>query len=194
MMGRYIDELKKNKKLKKEKKLVDYKWVLKISIIAFTLSIMFSLLSETIMPNVNILVGIIILIAFIALGILFDMIGVSVTAADETPFHSMASRKVRGAKIAVKFKKNADKVSSFCNDVIGDICGIVSGSTGAILALTISNSMNIDPLIVSLFVTAIIAALTIGGKAMGKSIAVNKSNIILYEFSKTVSLFYNPKK
>lgn len=193
-MGRYIDELKKNKKLKKEKKLVDYKWVLKISIIAFTLSIMFSLLSETIMPNVNILVGIIILIAFIALGILFDMIGVSVTAADETPFHSMASRKVRGAKIAVKFKKNADKVSSFCNDVIGDICGIVSGSTGAILALTISNSMNIDPLIVSLFVTAIIAALTIGGKAMGKSIAVNKSNIILYEFSKTVSLFYNPKK
>ncbi len=194
MMGRYIDELKKNKKLKKEKKLIDYKWVLKISIIAFTLSIAFSLLSETVMPKVNIIIGIIILIAFIALGILFDMIGVAVTAADETPFHSMASRKVRGASIAVKFKKNADKVSSFCNDVIGDICGIISGSTGAILSITISSSMNIDPLIISLLVTAIIAALTIGGKAMGKSIAVNKSNIILYEFSKTVSLFYSTKK
>lgn len=193
-MGRYIDELKKNKKLKKEKKLIDYKWVLKISIIAFTLSIAFSLLSETVMPKVNIIIGIIILIAFIALGILFDMIGVAVTAADETPFHSMASRKVRGASIAVKFKKNADKVSSFCNDVIGDICGIISGSTGAILSITISSSMNIDPLIISLLVTAIIAALTIGGKAMGKSIAVNKSNIILYEFSKTVSLFYSTKK
>ena len=43
-------------------------------------------------------------------------------------------------------------------------------------------------------ITAIIAALTIGGKAMGKGLAVNKSNIILYNFSKVVSLFYNPKK
>lgn len=193
-MGKYIDELKKNKKLKKEKKLVDYRWIIKISVIAFTLSIAFSLLSQTVMPKVNLLFGVIILIVFIALGIVFDMIGVAVTAADETPFHSMASRKVRGAKIAVLFKKNADKVSSFCNDVIGDICGIVSGSTGAILAVAISNSAHLDSILVSLLVTAIIAALTIGGKAMGKGYAVNKSNIILYEFSKVVSLFYTPKR
>ena len=106
----------------------------------------------------------------------------------------MAALKVRGAKVALKFKKNADKVSSFCNDVIGDICGIISGSTGAILAITISSSLQVDALLVSLLVTALIAALTIGGKAMGKSFAVNKSNIILYEFSKIVSLIYNPKK
>lgn len=193
-MGRYVDELKKNKKLKKEKKLVDYKWIFKISLIAFTLSIVFSLLSETMMPKVNIWIGIVILVLFIGLGILFDMIGVAVTAAEETPFHSMASRKVRGAKIAVKFKKNAAQVSSFCNDVIGDICGIVSGSTGAILSITISSSLNMDPLLTSLLVTALIAALTIGGKAVGKGYAVNKSNVILYEFSKVVSLFYNPKK
>ncbi len=193
-MGKYIDELNKNKKLKKEKKLIDYKWILKISIIAFTLSIVFSLLSETVMPKVNLWVGIIILILFIGIGIMFDMVGVAVTAAEETPFHSMAARKVRGAKVAVKFKKNAAQVSSFCNDVIGDICGIVSGSTGAILAITISNSLQVDALLVSLLVTALIAALTIGGKAMGKGFAVNKSNIILFEFSKVVSLFYNPKK
>ncbi len=193
-MGKYIDELNKNKKLKKEKKLIDYKWILKISIIAFTLSIVFSLLSETVMPKVNLCVGIIILILFIGIGIMFDMVGVAVTAAEETPFHSMAARKVRGAKVAVKFKKNAAQVSSFCNDVIGDICGIVSGSTGAILAITISNSLQVDALLVSLLVTALIAALTIGGKAMGKGFAVNKSNIILFEFSKVVSLFYNPKK
>lgn len=192
-MGKYIDELKNNKKTKKEKKLIDYKWIVKISIIAFTLSIVFSLLSETVMPKVNLWIGIIILILFIGIGILFDMVGVAVTASEESPFHSMAARKVRGAKVAVKFKKNADKVSSFCNDVIGDICGIISGSTGAILAITISSSLNVDSLLVSLLVTAIIAALTIGGKAMGKGIAVNKSNIILYEFSKVVSLFYNPK-
>ena len=167
---------------------------MKISIIAFTLSIVFSLLSETVMPKVNLWIGIIILILFIGIGIMFDMVGVAVTAAAETPFHSMAARKVRGAKVAVKFKKNAAQVSSFCNDVIGDICGIVSGSTGAILAITISSSLRVDALLVSLLVTALIAALTIGGKAMGKGFAVSKSNIILYEFSKIVSLFYNPKK
>lgn len=192
-MGKYIDELNKNKKLKKEKKLVDYGWIIKISAIAFTLSIVFSLLSETVMPKVNLWIGIVILILFIGIGILFDMVGVAVTSAEETPFHSMAARKVRGAKVAVKFKKNADKVSSFCNDVIGDICGIISGSTGTILSITISNSLNIDALLVSLLVTALIAALTIGGKAMGKGVAVNKSNVILFEFSKVVSLFYNPK-
>lgn len=193
-MGKYIDELNRNKKSKKEKKLVDYSWILKISIVAFTLSIAFSLLSETVMPKVNLWIGIIILVLFIGIGILFDMVGVAVTAAEETPFHSMAARKVRGAKVAVKFKKNAAQVSSFCNDVIGDICGIVSGSTGAILALTISTALKIDALLVSLLVTATIAALTIGGKAMGKGFAVNKSNVILFEFSKVVSLFYNPKK
>ena len=121
-MGRYIDELKGNKKLKKDKKLVDYKWIIKISAMAFTLSIVFSLLSETIMPKVNLWFGIIILLLFIGIGILFDMVGVAVTAAEEAPFHSMASRKVPGAKVAVRLKKNAAQVSSFCNDVIGDIC------------------------------------------------------------------------
>ena len=63
---------------------------------------------------------------------MFDMIGVAVTAADEQVFHSMAAKKIRGAKLAVKFKKNADKLSSFCKDVIGDICGNLVVSNGAI--------------------------------------------------------------
>ncbi len=193
-MGRYTDELKKNKKLNKQKRLVDYKWVLTISVSAFILSMAFSFCSETIMPNVSIWIGILVLILFIVIGILFDMVGVAVTAAKEEPFHSMASRKVKGANVAIKFKKNSDKVSSFCNDVIGDICGIISGSTGAILAITISSSLKINPLIVSLVISAIIASLTIGGKAMGKSVAVNKSNIILYGFAKVISIFYHPKK
>ena len=60
---------------------------------------------------------------FIFLGILFDIIGVAVTSSDDKIFHSMSARKVRGAKVAVKFHKNAEKVSSFCCDVVGDICG-----------------------------------------------------------------------
>lgn len=186
--------LKKQLQRDKKKELINYSWIIKITLIAFSISFIFSALSETMIPNVNIFVGIIILIVFILIGILFDMIGVAVTSADMAPFNSMSSRKIKGADIAVSFKKNADKVSSFCNDVVGDICGIISGSAGSIIALTISNSINFNKFYIMLFITALIAALTIGGKALGKSFAINKSNMILYEFSKFISYFYKLKK
>jgi len=173
---------------------IDFFWVIKITSIAFIVALTFAIISETLIPNVNLIIGIIILIAFIMVGILFDMIGVAVTAADEAPFHSMSSRRVNGADVAVIFKKNADKVSSFCNDVIGDICGVISGSVGVIIASSISKSTGVENLTVSLLVTAIIASITIGVKAISKSFAINKSNIILYEFAKAVSYFYKPKK
>ena len=103
----------------------------------------------------------------------------------------MSSRKVKGASTAVKFKKNSEKVSSFCCDVIGDICGVISGSAGTAIALILINQYNCDALITGLVVTAIISSLTIGGKAIGKSFAINKSDIILYEFAKTVSSIYH---
>lgn len=183
----------RRKELKKKER-VDKFWVLKIILISFVVAFLFAVISELVIPNANIVVGLILLIVFILLGILFDMIGVAVTSADEKPFHSMASRKVRGADIAVTFKKNADKVSSFCNDVIGDICGVVSGSVGVIIATSLSDNMNVNPVLMSLVVTALIAAITIGGKAIGKSFAINKNNIILYEFAKTISYFYKKRK
>ncbi len=195
-----MDEEVKNLKVqtrrkeKVNKNKTEWKWIIQITSIAFMISFLFSFTSEMIIPNVNIIVGILLLIIFILLGVLFDMIGVAVTAADEKPFHSMNSRKVKGADIAVKFKKNADKVASFCNDVVGDICGVVSGSAGAIIALSLSNILHMDKFIITLLVTSLIAALTIGGKAIGKSYAMNKSNIILYQFAKTISYFYKIKK
>lgn len=178
------------KKPIKNKKLIDKKWILTISIITFFISLFFSFLGEFIIPNAHLIISIILVFTFILLGILFDMVGISVTVADIKTFNSMATKQVKGAKIAVKFIKNADKVSSFCNDVIGDICGIVSGSTGITIALLISKLTNIPSLVVTLLTTAIIASLTIGGKAIGKSIAINKSNIILYKFVRFLSIFY----
>ena len=121
------------------------------------------------------------------------MVGISITVADIKTFNSMATKKVRGAKLAVKLIKNSEKASSFCNDVIGDICGIVSGSAGVALAAILSSSNNFDMFITTLVITAIIAALTIGGKAIGKATAINKSTVILFEFSKIVSCFYKGK-
>ena len=167
------------KELKKKKKvLIDFSWIIKITLLAFSISLVFSFLSETTIPKVPLIFGILILIIFIAIGILFDIIGVAVTSSDAAPFHSMNSRKVKGADIAVILLQSADKVSSFCNDVVGDICGIVSGTAASIIAMSIANTFNFDKFIVTLLVTAIVAALTIGGKAMGKSFAINKSNFI----------------
>lgn len=185
--------LKKQLQSKKKKELINYSWIIRITTITFIISLSFTAFSEIVIPNVNVIIGILLLIIFILLGILFDMIGVSVTAADIVPFNSMNSRKVKGADIAVTFKKNADKVSSFCNDVVGDICGIVSGSAGSIIALSISSALKINKFYVMLVVTALVASLTIGGKALGKSFAINKSNNILYKFSKFVSYFYKKK-
>lgn len=179
---------------KKKKELVDKKWIIQIIGMAFLISFAFSFLSETTIPKVNVFLGIIILILFILIGILFDIIGVAVTSSDEAPFHSMNSRKVKGADVAVMLKQNADKVSSFCNDVVGDICGIVSGTASSIIALSLADTFHMNNFFITLFVTAIVASLTIGGKAIGKSFAINKSNYILYEVSKIISKVYKVKK
>jgi len=182
------------KKEKQKKELVDYKWIFLITVLTFIISLCFSFLSEIIIKNVTLVIGIIIVLLFIFIGILFDMIGVAVASAQEKPFNSMSSRKVLAASKAVYLKKNADKVSSFCNDVIGDICGIISGSAGIFIATTISIKFNINILLINLLVTAIISAITIGGKAIFKSYAINKSEIILYNFAKALTLFSRKKE
>lgn len=175
------------------KKRVEIPWVVKIILVAFLVSLGFSTLSESLLPNVNLITGIIIVILFVALGILFDIIGVAVTSADITPFNSMSSRKVKASKIAVNLIKNADKVSSFCCDVIGDVCGIISGTASTIVAASIAVTLKIDVFVVALLTTAIVASLTIGGKALGKSFAINKSSIIVFEFAKFLDKFYKIK-
>lgn len=178
------------RKEKISKEHVNVKWIIQIVVMAFAISFALSFVSQTTIPKLSTWVGILITLVFIGIGIVFDIIGVAVNSADEKVFHSMNARQVRGSKVAVKFKKNADKVSSFCNDVIGDICGIVSGAAATTIAVSIASALKVDLLFVNLIVAAIVAALTIGGKAVGKSFAINKSDIILYEFAKIVSIFY----
>lgn len=182
------------KKKKEKKKNSNTIWIIKIIILAFIISITFSFASEMILSNVGMIVGILVLLLFVLLGVIFDMVGVSVTSADIGPFNSMSAQKVHGADVAVKFIKNADKVSSFCNDVVGDICGIISGSAGVIVATSVSSSFDISKFYVTLVVTGIVASLTIGGKALGKGIAINNNTAILHDFAKIVSVFYKGNK
>ena len=167
----------------------DFKWVFVVTILAFIISILMTLFSTVTLKNVSLLVAILITFFFILLGIIFDIIGVAVTSGDEVAFHSMSARKVKGGKIGVKLLKNMEKVSSICCDVIGDVCGIVSGTSGVVIASLIIKLTNINELLVSLLVTGLISSLTIGGKALGKGIAINNSKEIVTMVSKILTMF-----
>lgn len=170
------------------------RWIITITLLAFLITMVFTLISSSLLEDVNIFIGIIIILIFIILGVLFDIIGVSVATSDIEPFHAMASKKVHGASTAKKMIKNADKVSSFCNDVIGDICNIISGSAGLVVATSIAIKYHFDFTIATLIVTSIIAALTIGGKALGKGFAIKESEYIVNKVTKVLNLFKKHKK
>ncbi len=173
----------------------DVSWIIKTVIITFTMSAVFNVISSGIMEKVSIGLAVLILGVIIALGIVFDIIGVAVTTASEAPFHSMASRNVRYSKRAIQLIKDKDKVSSFCNDVIGDICGIVSGSaSAAVVAYILKMYSSLNSFLLSLFITATVAALTVGGKAIGKSFAIRFSNSIVYLTARAISILTFRKK
>ena len=165
------------------------KWILVVTLLAFGLSLIMSFVAGIILKNVTLIVSILVTFLFVLLGIVFDIIGVAVTSGDEVAFHSMSARRVRGGKVGVMLVKNASKVSSICCDVVGDICGIISGSAGVTIVALIIKMTNINELLISLIVTALISALTIGGKAMGKSIAINKSTEVITIVATILSLF-----
>ena len=167
----------------------NYKWIIIVTLLAFILSLIMSFISSIVLKNVTLIISIIVTFFFILLGIIFDIIGVAVTCGDEVVFHSMSARRIRGGKVGVRLIKNASKVSSVCCDVIGDICGIISGSAGVTIVAIISKTTNINILVISLLVTAVISALTIGGKAIGKNVAINKSTEVVTAVSKTLSIF-----
>ena len=112
----------------------DFKWIALIFLTTVLISALMSFVSSNLLEGAGLALSFVILICIVLTGILFDIIGVAVTAADEVPFHAMASRKVPEAEDALRLIRNAGKVSSFCNDVIGDICGVISGSAAAVIA------------------------------------------------------------
>ncbi|WZL71434.1 hypothetical protein QBE52_09935 [Clostridiaceae bacterium 35-E11] len=183
-------ELSKKKKPRKIFRLRNRKWVILITIWTFFLAVSMSFISETILRRVNTLIAFLILITIILIGILFDLIGIAVASAKEKPFHSMAANKVKGAQFAVKLVRNAGPVSNFCNDVIGDICGIVSGAAGAVIILQLSHVEHIDLALLSILLSAFVAAMTVGGKAIAKEIALNKSKEIVFYVGKLLYLFH----
>ena len=167
----------------KPKKKSDH-WPLRVFFLAVVLSALLSFFSSAALSDAGYVVAVLVLLAFIALGIVFDMIGVAVTAADPKPFHSMAAHKEKGGKEAIRLLSSANRVSSICNDVVGDICGIVSGSTAAVIVSALQRDFSTRSVLISIVVTALISGMTIGGKALFKKVAINDSTAVVYRVAR----------
>ena len=184
----------KEQEERKEKKADSHlKWIIQIFITTFILSITFSFISTNGVSKLSIIPAVIILFAVIFIGILFDIIGVAVTVANEEEFHAKATKKAKGAKTALKLIKNAAKVANVCADVIGDICGVLSGAISTMISLKLTQNLGM-PENIQFAISAMVAALTVGGKAIGKEIANKKSTEIVYTCSKIISKFKNENK
>ncbi|MDD4706226.1 MAG: hypothetical protein PHS24_03340 [Bacilli bacterium] len=159
-------------------------WIYKVFFMTFILSIIFNSISNLIAFNSNLIITFILLILIISIGIMFDMVGTSVLTSKESTFHAMSSKKIKGAKEAKKLLKNNVQISNLCLDIFGDICGILSGGLGAVLAISLSNVTELSITLTSIIIGAIISSLTVGGKAVFKGIAIKNSDFIVFYVGK----------
>ena len=179
----------KRKLTKKEiKKREQRRWVILVTIGSFLSTILISYISDLLLSNASLIVSLIVLLLIIMVGILTDILGIAVASADLDHFNAMAAQKVKGAKTCVSLVKNAARVSNLCNDVIGDICGIVSGATSVVIVAQIAIYAGLkDTVVASLLVSGAVAALTIGGKALGKDVGMNGSTQIVHAIAKILA-------
>ena len=178
--------MSKNSK-NKEQEHSKLKWFIQVFITTFILSIIFSYISTNGVSNLNLISSLIILILVIGIGILFDIIAVAVTVANEEEFHAKATKKVKGAKSSIKLIKNSAKVANICADVIGDVCGVLSGAISAMIAAKISEKTGTN---FQFIISAIVASLTVGGKALGKEVANKESTPIVHFVGTILNKFY----
>lgn len=170
----------------------DY-WILKAFLMTFFIALIFSTASNLIVDNCNIIILIIVSFIFILIGIVFDIIGTAVLTANESTFHAKSSKKIKGSKEGVNLIKNSSTIASICNDVIGDICGIVSGSMGAVIAIHLTSITKMNLVLLSLLISSLISSLTVGGKAIGKKYATKNSDDIIFVVAKLICVFKKEK-
>lgn len=178
---------KKRKKLSK-----GAVWTIKITIITLCLAICVSFITEITSSKSNVIISMLLLCILIIIAIVFDAIGVAATSCELAPLLSMAARKVPGANIAVKLVKNAEKVANICNDVIGDMAGIVSGTCAAAIVLKFAAD-NPNMYLFNILMTSVVSAITVGGKAFFKTIAIKNSKELIMFAGRILGIFYRPK-
>lgn len=167
-----------------------WKRAIRVGLLSFFLAVVVSFLSEATLSRVPALIAILVVLILVAVGILFDILGTSVTAAEQSPLHAMAAKRIGGARQALWMVRNADRVANFANDVVGDVTGAVSGAAGTTVALQLTGIFHGGSTALRLTTLAVlgaIAGLTVGGKAAGKTFALNNATSVVFAAGKVIS-------
>ncbi len=156
---------------------------------AFFLAILASFASKFLLDNItSLVISLLLLLIIILVGIIFDIVGVAAAAATEPPLHAKCAKKVPGATHAIYMVRNADKVASFCNDVVGDVSGTLSGAIGAAIVFRILvYTPSIGEVIIGNLMTSLIAAVIVAGKAFGKVFAIKKGTEIIFQTGRFIA-------
>jgi len=155
---------------------------LRVGALSFALAALVNYMGQAALSSVSAVVALLVVLLLIAVGVSFDILGTSVTAAEQTPLNAMAAKRVTGARQAIWLVQNADRVANFANDVVGDVTGAVTGAAGSTVALQFSSGLQPDSWVsqvISLGVIGLIAGLTVGGKAAGKTFAIEHATDVL---------------
>ncbi len=170
-------------------------WAIKIFFISLILAAAFSVVAEYFTQGLSLFAAFCVLILIVAMGVFSDLVGVAFATCDQKPFISMSAKKVKNAKVCLSLLKKADIVSNFCNDVIGDICGIVSGAAGAAIAIKVYMAgVPFSEYVVSIILSSFIAGATVAGKALGKGYAMKKNKEIVSFIGMIIVFFVKEEK
>lgn len=175
---------------KRQKKNSSVKWVFAALILTLILSFAFSIASEIVIASAPLWVAYAVITVLVVISVMFDIIGTAAAACDVEPFLAMAAKKLKGAKKAVYLAKHANVVSSISGDIIGDICGIVSGACGAVIvAMQFVSSTSTISMLLSVTFSSVLAAITVTGKAIGKQFALSNANAVILAVARILSIF-----
>jgi len=169
-------------------------WIIKIVLLAFVISIVFASVSNGVIPILPLWAELLVLLFFVIFGVAFNVVGAAVSASSQTPFHSMSTRDVKGAKRSLWLIRNAEKVSNFCSDVIGDICGIIIGASTALIVGNMLGDFSQYTFYWMLIGTGIVSSFTIVCQALGKTLALKHSNQIIYNVALLLCFFRKERK
>jgi CBS domain containing-hemolysin-like protein len=173
------------------------RYIITVFFATFGIAVLLGSTSEAVLRFFPVGVTWLLLIIVILIGILFDIIGIAVTAADEAPHHARAAKKVFGARQSVFLIRRADKVANFANDIVGDITGTLSGAMGATIIMRVvlnHPQLSAWQVFLNILCLALIASCTVTGKAWGKTIAINEANKIIDLTGKAIAGIENLTK
>lgn len=167
--------------------LKNFKESIITTFLTFFLTIVVALIAYLWIETIPFLLAILILFIIISIGVIADMIGVAAVAAEKESFHAKAAKKVFGAKKGLFLVKHANRVTSFMNDIVGDICGILSGSLGTVIVIRIASNWQAPKSWLDLLILSLIASITVGGKSFLKSYGLHKANEIILVVGKILA-------